>query len=606
MCDVCVDISITASRWSCTPHSDHSAQSMAPLMRCKVLTKVLSSRERGGAVLDTEAYLHALRNATLGFCDASETLIFRMNAVLCISTFGRGYSRGSSSHSSKLAFAHSRIYHCPDGRSRNAVGSRDGDFQCRHNRGGDQSKCPAGILTSGEARRGRLPRTTGQGEGRGRGCPEEAGKLATTSEPIAVLILLGNADILQAAAREAFDKLKAGKDSPDAVQRRELVAKLKSIREQQGTFKKGRDEVNAQIKADDSKLRAKIDDIKRRKESFAPHKSVEDVSAEIERLNKQVESATLRAVEEKKILEQVGALQIRRKQFSTLADEQAKVDALKESIAAKKKGLVNPEFQALSTQYDETAKKLDALKEKESSRNTDMDAARKNMNDAHSLQQEKYKSLKALEDDYYKSKRAYGEYQRELSRQLAVKRQADRDEYNQKKKAELLQEKLEEASLPAYSAEIKACNALLTLISGTSEKAATTSGPGQYAASAQRTVDASAFQGAKVLKRDDDEDFMKGIASKKNKKGRRSAPFNAGVYVTQENSSLFDLIKEPIPDSPEAVATAKANIEIKRQVWIEDAPRKTKENIAAAQKEIDELSAGAGRSRPYSQGRKIK
>lgn len=90
-------------------------------------------------------------------------------------------------------------------------------------------------------------------------------------------------------------------DSPTVKKQQELRAELSSIRQKQQGFKSSRSSTQEKINALESTLKARIaeQNNSRGKMSF---KNVDEIDREIARLEKQVDSGTLRLVDERKTL----------------------------------------------------------------------------------------------------------------------------------------------------------------------------------------------------------------------------------------------------------------------------------------------------------------
>ncbi|KAK7547463.1 hypothetical protein IWX92DRAFT_172102 [Phyllosticta citricarpa] len=244
---------------------------------------------------------------------------------------------------------------------------------------------------------------------------------------------LADAEKAHAAAAEKLQKVKAqiekaqpNKDSPSAKRRQELQAELAEIRKKQSGKKNSRDQVMEQIRKEDEKLKAKISEQKTAR-SRVNFKSVDDIDREIARLQKQVDSGSMKIVDEKKALGEISNLNKSKKSFAGFEEQQKQIDAIKAKIAELRKSMDDPESRAMSDRYTAINSELDEIRKEQ-------DAAYKNLNNlrderskAHSEQQATWAALKKVKDDYYEQRRANRAYEQEAFK--VVRKDADEENY---------------------------------------------------------------------------------------------------------------------------------------------------------------------------------
>ncbi|KAI7338535.1 hypothetical protein KC315_g1720 [Hortaea werneckii] len=409
------------------------------------------------------------------------------------------------------------------------------------------------------------------------------------------------------ASQERLNQIKSkldmtkpsNKDSPSAKRQQELRAELQQIRQQQQSSKSGRTQIMDRVKRLDENLKSRINEQKNAR-SRVQFKSVDEVEKEIDRLQKQVDSGSMRIVDEKKALADISQLNRQKKGFAGFEDAQKGIDDVKAQIAELKKSMDDPESRALSDRYTTITSELDKIKSEQDDAFKNLNALRDERTKAHDDQQKKYTAVKEIKDRYYQSRRAAIEYEKEARRIRDEKRKAENDAYFRGKRQETAKQKLEEASAPAYQDEIRTANNLLGFFDPSSVQKQEVSGPGKFAASATRTVDDSGMKGTKLPKKgEDEENYFMGTGGKKNKrKGNKNsgtsspAPegkFNLDIGTIDSLSKLN--INPPMSqnDVPALIETLKSKISF----WKEDQDRKTKENTAKAQAEIDKLESEA-------------
>ncbi|KAI8939013.1 hypothetical protein NX059_004856 [Plenodomus lindquistii] len=410
---------------------------------------------------------------------------------------------------------------------------------------------------------------------------------------------LAKAEKEHAAAQEELNACKAkldlakpnNKDSPNAKRQQELKTELNAIRQTQQGNKSGRNAIFEKIKKLDEQLKSRLAELKTAK-GKSNFKSVEDVDQEIARLQKQVDGGMMKLVDEKKALSEITTLNKARKNFSQFDSQQKAIDDIKAQIAEQKKLLDDPENKALSDKYTKLQTELDALKAEQDEAFKGLKALREQTDKARAKQQEKYLARKELKDNYYQQKRAFQNYEFEARKIRNEKRRQEQVAYTANKRKEAANKRLEEASAPAYGDEIIATEGLIRHFDPSALPAKETTAASKFAASAQRTVDDAGLKGTRVSKKDEEEEvYFAGTGGKKGKKGKKggAAPskFNLNIGIIEELTK----VGVAAPSSQDEVPATVEQLKAKLAHWKEDQDRKTKENIAKAQKEIERLEA---------------
>jgi chromosome segregation ATPase len=320
-------------------------------------------------------------------------------------------------------------------------------------------------------------------------------------------------------------------------------------------------------------------------------KNVEDLDREIARLEKQVDSGSMRLVDEKKALSDISNLRKQRKNFAGLDDAQKVINDLKTQIATLKKTLDNPEAKALSDKYSEIQKELDSIKAEQDGAFKNLNALRDERTKLHAEQQKKWTAIREVKDNYYKARRAYKEYEDEAWRIRREKQKAERDAFEREKKKKIADKKLEEASRPAYTDEIMTAQGLIRHFNPSYDFAALglddKKGPSAaFRAEVGRTVDDSSMKGMKVLKKEDrEEEYFVGTGGKKGKKGKKgnnaangtAAPaaekFNLNVGVIED----FAKVKLDPPMNQSDVPAVVEKLAAKITEWKNNQASKTEE-----------------------------
>jgi len=258
------------------------------------------------------------------------------------------------------------------------------------------------------------------------------------------------------AVRDAISSVtqKADTDPRTALRKR-----LGELREKQAENKRGKQVKIDQLTALNNSLKKKIADLKSTQDKL-PFKTLDAVEAQIVKLEKQLESGSIKLVEEKRILQEISVLKKAKKTVEAAQAQQIAIDADKAAIAALKETIDDQTAKALSAEYDtlqaqvnEISKAKDEVWKK---RNDLFDERTRLQKELDELYQQK----KAVNDEYFTALRDHNKFQQDLQ----VRK---REEYNAKKQQELEEKRLaiakeerELAEIPAYSNEIVTCESV--------------------------------------------------------------------------------------------------------------------------------------------------
>jgi uncharacterized coiled-coil DUF342 family protein len=383
------------------------------------------------------------------------------------------------------------------------------------------------------------------------------------------------------------------KDQPSPTQQRrqELIAQANEIRQKQAGGKNARTSKLDQIKRLDEQVRSRIAEQKAAK-AKVPFKNAEDIDRQIETLEKQVNSGTMKLVDEKKALADISSLRKTRKNFGQFEDSQKQIDDLRAKIKEIKDSMEDPEQKAMSEKYTKIQAELDAIKAEQDEAYKGLSSLRDERTKLHAEQQEKFTAIRKLKDDYYGQKKAFQAFERESREKHREKKKAEYERIVQERKKADAERVLAEASDPAYLEEIRRANSLLQFLDPEhkTEKGPLMADSG-LSAQAQRTVDESGLKGTRLLRKEDrDDDYLP--AARKGKKGKKSGAsatnakfFNCPPSVVEDCGFLG--IEPPMSsaDVPGVVEKVKAKLD----TWKADQDAQTQRNIEKAKKKIEEL-----------------
>ncbi|EXJ53440.1 uncharacterized protein A1O5_13308 [Cladophialophora psammophila CBS 110553] len=396
------------------------------------------------------------------------------------------------------------------------------------------------------------------------------------------------------AIRAKLDNARPGKSTPANDRFKELVEEQKTIRQKQQEHKlakAGQQEKYGQNDALIKKLFAEQKEARTR----AGFKNPEEIDAKIDSITKQVDSGNMKLVDEKKALAEISALRRQKKGFIGLDDLQKKIDEKKAENAELKKSFDNPESRALSQKFEDNQKELDEIKAAREDTNKNYDALKAERDRLYEEQQATYTAIRKVKDDYYTQRKAYKEYEDMVYQQRRERQKAEREAYEKEKRRRIAEQKLEEASEPAFLDQIRTAEGLIRHFDPTYHTDEGDKGHGQFAATAQRTVDESGFKGMKVMKKED-EDFFVGGGGKKKGKGKKGAAGPADSGKLNMNIGIIEELAKVGVDPPSAQADVPGVVERLKQklaAWKKDQDTQTQKNIEKAKKEIEKLEQEA-------------
>ena len=267
--------------------------------------------------------------------------------------------------------------------------------------------------------------------------------------------------------------------------------------------------------------------------SKIPFKSPEDVDHEIARLERQVDTGTLKLVEERKALADITSFRKQKKLFAGFEDSQTAIDKDRAALAELRKQMDDPEAKALSDRFAEIQTELANIKAEQDSVYQNLSSLRDERTKLQSSQQEKFLEMRTFKDSHYQQKAAFREYENEAWKIKQERRKAENDAFAKEKRKKIAERILEEASEKAYTNEILTCEGLINYFDPSSANKKSEVAARELAAQPGRTV-SEAPKGTKLTKKDDREEdyFIGGGKGKKGKKNRAQISSSAESPAT--------------------------------------------------------------------------
>jgi chromosome segregation ATPase len=387
-------------------------------------------------------------------------------------------------------------------------------------------------------------------------------------------------------AKAEVNKAQPSKGGPAGSEREQLLKELDAIKEVRDKNKSSRDKLMDEIRVVDEQLKRKIKDLQTAR-TKSPYKSTEEIDAQITKLEKLVDSGSLRLVDEKRHLTDISNLKKVKKNLSGLGDMQATIDADKAKLADLRAKLDDPESKAAQERYNEIRKKLDALREAQQSAYKNLGSLFDKRNAARAAYSETRKKIDKVKDDYYNQLRAFHEQAKADEKARIEREKAEREAQEKSHKKELAQAKLDAASEPAFAQQIDiAENLIIHFDPDYKRKGNLLTKESTLGATVRRQVEK--VEGAQLLKKGDN--FLleaTGGKKSKSKGGKRSDKLrlNAGIIEDLSNLNIS------IPTSVDDIANTVQKLKEKVQYFNENQERVTQERVERAKAEIAKIEA---------------
>ncbi|KAF7352784.1 Nuclear segregation protein bfr1 [Mycena venus] len=388
------------------------------------------------------------------------------------------------------------------------------------------------------------------------------------------------------AVREKIS-LATGKSGPGNERRTALYAELDQIRGQQSNNKMSRDKMKEQMKTLRESTDKKVKDLQAAK-SKLPFKTVAEVDAHIKQLERQVESGSMKLVDEKRALAEITAQKRNRRTIEGFQMEQDAIDKDRNSYDDLKKQLDDPEAMAASDRYDAIRAELDAMKKEgdEAHANrtvlfTERDALQAEINTLWNEKREASQKFRESNDRYWAK---VNEDRARRAERLRAQRAAE----ELQKKQERAERIREEAEMPAFQAQIEDCQTLIDYFSGKSSGTVTFK---TQSASLTTKADVAGVPKLEIRKVEAAPD---GVVVRKKKGEEEDAYFiGAALNVPLATLSALLTLSIPPPASNADVPRVIEDLKTKKEWFEANQARVTAENIAKAEAEIKALNAAA-------------
>ncbi|OMJ21085.1 hypothetical protein AYI69_g5969 [Smittium culicis] len=263
---------------------------------------------------------------------------------------------------------------------------------------------------------------------------------------------------------ELNSKINSSKNNENGTSSRSaMIERLKEIRNEQAEIKKTRKPIfdrQEECKSAISKLSAEI----KAAQSKQKFNKISDINNQIKKYETQIESGSLRLIDEKKLLNEISTLRRSIKAVEAIEAQQKQIDSHKAELDTISQQLSGTNSAALSNEYNELQAKLDTLKAKHSDERAAIDSLYTERNSFKEKIDALYDQKRAAITQFRTKTNEFYEFQQEDRKLKAESEKAARAKDARDKMLAIAQEQRELAELPAYQDEINNCNTLIAYL----------------------------------------------------------------------------------------------------------------------------------------------
>lgn len=319
----------------------------------------------------------------------------------------------------------------------------------------------------------------------------------------------------------------------------------------------------------------------------------------------------MKLADEKRALQEISQAKRSRRAVETFQADQEAIDARRKAADEIKKQLDDPESKAVSERFNVIKAELEEIKKEGDEAYAgraklfeERDKLQAEINAVYSKKRESSQTYREANDRFYTKLN-------EDRARRAERARAQRAEEEKAKKLEIAEQLREDASVPAFQAQIEDCQTLIDFFLGKNSAPTFASTPavkGDVAGVAKkelRTVEAASDEGlvARKKKGENQESYFVGKGKKGKKGGAKAIPTaeangaatpSSGSQLNVPLTTLSALLSLSIPPPASSVDVPRVVEDLNtKKAWFEaNQSRVTAENLAKAEAAIQRLTVG--------------
>eukprot|EP00539_Tryblionella_compressa_P003431 CAMPEP_0178747692 /NCGR_PEP_ID=MMETSP0744-20121128/8459_1 /TAXON_ID=913974 /ORGANISM="Nitzschia punctata, Strain CCMP561" /LENGTH=538 /DNA_ID=CAMNT_0020400949 /DNA_START=346 /DNA_END=1962 /DNA_ORIENTATION=- len=334
-------------------------------------------------------------------------------------------------------------------------------------------------------------------------------------------------------------------------------------------------------------IRAKLDALKAQGDKLVKDKkdakstirftSVQEIDAEIAKLQRQQETTSMSLNEEKKLIKEMDALKASKEKIKDVKEKDLGLEDVK-----KQRTIINnlikdkdKEIDAITKEMDVIGAKMKAMSEKETDKKSSLDGLFK---ERDKLKKDISALLKAkdnLRDEYRKKQNVWWDYQRAVKAQKKIQYEEEKKKREEERQAYLKKLEEEELKKIPYEEEQALCDYLADYLERTYVNDGAAAEDTKVVAKKEDIVAVKddPFAGfTPVTKKTEEEYFGKGKGKKKRQRAPKKAEAAGPFVLSVDSFEQFGLIGLNPPTSLEGVPQSIKELREKKE-WYKQQPR---------------------------------
>mmetsp|Transcript_9708 Transcript_9708/g.14904 ORF Transcript_9708/g.14904 Transcript_9708/m.14904 type:complete len:556 (+) Transcript_9708:39-1706(+) len=358
-------------------------------------------------------------------------------------------------------------------------------------------------------------------------------------------------------------------------------------------------------------IRAKLDSIKNQGDRIQKDRQdakqgirftkMEDIEAEIKKLQSRQETTSMSLPEEKRLIKEIDALVASKKLVADLKSKDASLDDVREQrkMISAQINAKDKEIDAVQKEIDERQANLKTLSDKQDNKRDALKGLFNKRDELRKKMNGKMKERDALRAEYREKNNSWYNYQRAVRAQKKIQYEEERKKREEEQAEWLKKKEEEEAKKIPYEAEQALCDYLANYLTQTylvTEEEKKRQKEAELEAKRQAEVVAvkeDPFAGFKPAKKEEEVFFSKGKGGKKKKSRGKKAldKGSAGPFtINMDSFEQFGLLNLTPPTSLELVAKSVEELKAKKQ-WYSEQPRGSVPTAAEIRKTNEKAAA---------------
>ncbi|KAG9285351.1 hypothetical protein G9A89_010826 [Geosiphon pyriformis] len=381
---------------------------------------------------------------------------------------------------------------------------------------------------------------------------------------------------------------------PAALKRDELRARLDIIRGKQAEIKQSRSKIWEQLKTMNESLQKKKRDLRFSKDKLQ-FKTTKEIDAQISKLDRQIESGSLKIIDERRIIAEISTLNKSKKTVEAFELHQDAIENDQKAIDDIKSTLDDGDLKKYNLEYDEIKAQLDEINQGQAEHRAKRDELFGEKKRLRDLINTEITKRRTLQEEFTKAKNDHRQWQDEERRRKWEMQKEKQEQYVAQQRADVAAQIREEAAIPAFQDEIVTCETLLHYFQSLQGNGKITEQiPNPSSANLnlrEPDISSNIPKGMMLTKKSDrKEDYFVGgkYSSKKNKSAKDKKPGKTNGFHHDILRQLTS-VKVAIPTNLSEVEKTIVELTEKRAYYIENQSKITKENVEKAEAHIAAL-----------------